>query len=127
MKENIRNGLIALGVICLLLTMYFQLQPAYLSTNYKAPGTGTYDQSNNYMLPENISKRVDYLAMMSQNPVPGKAMMAMNTLGRLGSVSESAIPNLEVVADEYPNDRIKALAVETIEKIKAATEADENI
>lgn len=122
MKQNICVGLICLGVICLLITAYFQFRSRPLPANYLAPGTGTYDQANNLNHPDNKEKLVETLAVMIFNPIPFKSMMAMDRLGRLGALSEPAIPNLEKVVEEYPDEKVKAAATQCLETIRKAIE-----
>lgn len=88
------------------------------NSNYKAPGTGTYDKANDLRAPENETKLVETLVTMSMNPIPLKAKMACDKLGRMGAVAESAIPGLQKTAEEHANQQVKDSAQAAIEAIQ---------
>ena len=87
--------------------------------NYKAPGTGTFDNSKNPFAEGNMEVQVKACMDLARNPGEKKSKQGCYRLGHLGAAAESAIPFLEELSESSDFDSVKEEAKKAIEMIKA--------
>lgn len=116
------NALI-LWLVLTTCVLIYKKEKTNSSLNRPNPETSNVTLSPCYLIdPEVLMER---MLEFAGGENPEKAKIALKRLGELGEVVHEKLPELEIIAQEHPNDEIRKLAQQSISKIEESINEQE--